>query len=285
MELENKLRKRRMLEALDYIDDDIISSTVKKIKPEDCCADDPVITWRTPLKHWKRYLALMASLLLLSIASPLFNYVAVVIGNLNAGAGLFDSEFDKAVEAFADMSADEIYAEVIKGGWCVQNTGGCLEYGTDLWFDFLSSVEKGECAKVWFADYNDDAYNPDKHGELTNDLPKDIIPGIYLTEITFDGVKFIKETVSCYPHAPDYSTRISESVVKEHLFLYASEDYSNPTENVRFILSNDESVTDEMISKCLLGIDTHLYIDLVADSSSGPTVSKTDYNNYLNWKD
>ena len=111
MELENKLRKRIMLEALDYIDDDIISSTVKKIKPDECRTDDPVITWRTPLKHWKRYLALVASLLLLSMASPLFNYVAVVISNLNAGAGSestesISSEFTETDSPFTTESIE-----------------------------------------------------------------------------------------------------------------------------------------------------------------------------------
>ena len=117
MELENKLRKRIMLEALDYIDDDIISSTVKKITPDDCRTADPVITWRTPLKHWKRYIALVACLLLLSMASPLFNYVAVVISNLNAGAGSestesISSEFTETDSPFTTESIETEQPEV-----------------------------------------------------------------------------------------------------------------------------------------------------------------------------
>ncbi len=105
MELESKLRKRMMLEALDYIDDDIISSTVKKIKTDDCRTDDPVITWRTPLKHWKRYLALVACLLLLSAASPLVNYIAVFISNYSAGVG---SESTEAISSdFTDTEETE----------------------------------------------------------------------------------------------------------------------------------------------------------------------------------
>ena len=92
MELENKLRKRRMLEALDYIDDDIISNTVKKITPDDYRVAESVMTWRTPLKHWRQYLALAACLLLLSISFPLFNYVAVFISNLTGSAGSESTE-------------------------------------------------------------------------------------------------------------------------------------------------------------------------------------------------
>lgn len=111
MELENKMIKRRMLEALDYIDDDIISSTVKKIKPDECRTADPVITWRTPLKHWKRYLALVACLLLLSAASPLVNFVTVVIRNFNPGAGsesteAISSEFTETESPFTTESIE-----------------------------------------------------------------------------------------------------------------------------------------------------------------------------------
>ena len=45
------------------------------------------MTWRTPLKHWRQFVALAACILLLSIASPLVNYIAEVISNFNAGAG------------------------------------------------------------------------------------------------------------------------------------------------------------------------------------------------------
>lgn len=284
MNYEMKMRKRQILDALDYIDDDLISGVLKKIKPDNAPTEEPVRTWRTPFKHSKLYIVLAACLLLLSLASPVASFITRTISNVTSAAGFFESEFDKELDRFSDMSADEIYEEVIKGSWCVQNMGGCLQYGIDLWFSFLNSVEKGERAKVWFALYNDDAYNPDKYLDLTDDMPQSIIPGIYLAEITFDGEKFTKRIVSCYPHAPDYSVKASEYETKEYSFLYASEDYHNPTENVQFILSNDESVTDEMISKCLLGIDTHLYIDLVDDSSTGPTVSKSDYNNYLSRK-
>lgn len=87
MDIEMKLRKRQMLESLDYIDDDLISSTLKKIKPDFAAAEPEKMTWRTPLKHWKRFVALAACLLLLSVASPLVSYIAEVIGGLEFGLG------------------------------------------------------------------------------------------------------------------------------------------------------------------------------------------------------
>ena len=83
------MRKKQMLEALDYIDDDLIAGTLRKIKPETFAntSEPPKMTWRTPFKHWRQFVALAACILLLSIASPLVSYVAEVISNFNAGAG------------------------------------------------------------------------------------------------------------------------------------------------------------------------------------------------------
>jgi hypothetical protein len=50
-------------------------------------ADEPKITWRTPLKHSKIYIALAASLLLLAMASPLVSFFTYVVSNFTAGAG------------------------------------------------------------------------------------------------------------------------------------------------------------------------------------------------------
>lgn len=87
MDIEMKLRKRQMLESLDYIDDDLISSTLKKIKPDFAAAEPEKMTWRTPLKYWRQFVALAACLLLLSVASPLVSYIAEVIGGLEFGLG------------------------------------------------------------------------------------------------------------------------------------------------------------------------------------------------------
>ena len=92
------MRKKQMLEALDFIDDDLIAGTLRKIKPETFAntSEPPPMTWRTPFKHWRQFAALAACILLLSIASPLVNYIAEVISNFNAGAGSSNtSEFLK----------------------------------------------------------------------------------------------------------------------------------------------------------------------------------------------
>ena len=85
---ERVFKDTRLLEALEFIDDEYIASAARyKMKYEAQPAEPPKMTWRTPFKHWKQLAALAACILLLSVASPLVSYIAVVIRDFNAGAG------------------------------------------------------------------------------------------------------------------------------------------------------------------------------------------------------
>ena len=203
MELESKLRKRIMLEALDYIDDDIISSTVKKITPDDCRTDDPVITWRTPLKHWKRYIALVASLLLLSMASPLFNYVAVVISNLNAGAGsesteAISSEFTETDSPFTTESIETEQPEVTTKS----------SYTEPVYQYVVTREEFDEMTKAWKIFRNkDSAYIEKDYKYFTYYYPCSGGTCVYMN---IDGV-----VVFCRHNQEDW---YCEMIVAGHLF-------------------------------------------------------------------
>ena len=85
---EKALNNLKLLDALEYIDDEYIASAARfRMNYEPTPATPPKMTWRTPLKHWRQFVALAACILLLSIASPLVSYIAQVISNFNAGAG------------------------------------------------------------------------------------------------------------------------------------------------------------------------------------------------------
>jgi hypothetical protein len=85
---ERVFKDTRLLEALEFIDDEYIASAARyKMKYEAQPAEPPKMTWRTPFKHWRHIAALAACILLLSIASPLVSYIAEVIRDINAGAG------------------------------------------------------------------------------------------------------------------------------------------------------------------------------------------------------
>ena len=78
---------RRLLAALDYIDQKYIDDVFNIIKEPEADTPVPVRSWRTPLKHSKIYIALAASLLLLAMASPLVSFFTYVVSNFTAGAG------------------------------------------------------------------------------------------------------------------------------------------------------------------------------------------------------
>ena len=87
MSTENAITDRRLLAALDYIDQKYIDDVFNIIKEPEAAGEPEKMTWRTPLKHWRQFAALAACILLLSMASPLVSYIAEVIRNFNAGAG------------------------------------------------------------------------------------------------------------------------------------------------------------------------------------------------------
>jgi len=121
-----------------------------------------------------------ACLILLTAAFPVLNYVLPRIGisiggrGGNAGAGTseleaptqaetqaletedekIDSPYPRAIDAYpADMPAEEIYADVLKGGWVVNYDFSEIEAGEDLWLDFLNKVDRGEPARILIATY------------------------------------------------------------------------------------------------------------------------------------
>jgi hypothetical protein len=243
MDIEMKLRKRQMLESLDYIDDDLISSTLKKIKPDFAAAEPEKMTWRTPLKYWKRFVALAACLVLLSCAIPLISYIlprlGVVFGG-NAGSDEYsdyDPYTDSAVFDYpVDMSAVEIYADVLTGGWLVtyvtdfDSANIKTVAGEGLWEEFHSKVQKGEPAvfrKAFYVEKNN------SRNHLPEGVEPDGNPVISLTEVVYDGEKYYfshRDMLPSYSH--DYS------VVKEYTYLRLSLKM-NERDKQFYFLTND----------------------------------------------
>jgi len=78
---------RRLLEAVEYIDEGMILDALSVLRlPKEECAE-PIQTWKTPFKHWKQFTALAACMVLLAFSAPIFSYFSRVIGNWGAGAG------------------------------------------------------------------------------------------------------------------------------------------------------------------------------------------------------
>lgn len=88
--MEDAFTKRRLLDAIEYIDDKYIASAARyKMKIKPYSSEPPVQTVGGSLKkYWKQYLGLVACLLIVALASPLFILVAQNITSLLAGSSI-----------------------------------------------------------------------------------------------------------------------------------------------------------------------------------------------------
>lgn len=169
MNIQTESNNKRLLEALDHVDIKYVAELVDGLrlpKPED--GRKGIRTFR----HAKQLALIAACTLLLGVAIPTVQYVlpmvnAVLGGNAGAGTEELDSlydtqtidlEFEKALESFSNMSGEEIYAEVLKGGWIVQDVdiSSMFDAGEDIWQEFLISVENTKPITVLFADFSED---------------------------------------------------------------------------------------------------------------------------------
>ena len=105
---------RRLLAALDYIDQKYIDDVFSIIKEPEADSPVPVRSWRTPLKHSKIYVALAASLLLLGMASPLVSFFTYVVSNFTAGAGSGTTEESTKVFENTDHIGEYLYGRYLE---------------------------------------------------------------------------------------------------------------------------------------------------------------------------
>ncbi|MBQ3227203.1 MAG: hypothetical protein IJB43_01335 [Clostridia bacterium] len=109
MNAEIRFKDKRILEALEYIDEEYIDDVFDVLKEPDMT--QKVRVKRSPFRHWKQYLALAACLILLAFATPIFGYVAEFIGSFAAGIGDHTSgiteDSDLGEETFNDIESTE----------------------------------------------------------------------------------------------------------------------------------------------------------------------------------
>ena len=83
------MKDRRLIEALDYIDDEYIASAaLYKMRAEAERARPLAQTaGQSVKKHWKHYLGFVACILALALATPLFTHLPEIINSFAAGWG------------------------------------------------------------------------------------------------------------------------------------------------------------------------------------------------------
>lgn len=85
MNAEMRFKDKRLLEALEYIDEKYIDDVFDFLKEPDIMANENVK--RSPFRYWKHYLGFVACLLVLALATPLFTHLPEIINSFAAGWG------------------------------------------------------------------------------------------------------------------------------------------------------------------------------------------------------
>lgn len=193
---------KRLLGALDYIDERFIAEVTEEYEIFDT-APGAKLPPRARMYRFRQFAALAACLLLLSFASLGVNYVANAVISFAASAGgsntktscdeqesdNIDSPYERAIDAYPeDMPIDEIYADVLKGGWVVSSFLYQSDFieGKKLWDEFLDNVNNGIPDSVLLADYINYYADFSDSGLRINERKKTI----YLMEIVYDGETF-----------------------------------------------------------------------------------------------
>ena len=178
---------KRLLEALNFIDERFIAEVTEDYEIFDAPGEFRY-SRRARFKAYRQFVALAACLILLSAAFPVVVRFASTVVDFIAGRGsesteesqtettseTINSPYERSIDAYPEgMSAEEIYADVIKGGWVVQDSDLSLKFdaGKDIWQNFLYSVDNKIPISILFAHFS---------GSI-----------VRLSEIYFNGVVFV----------------------------------------------------------------------------------------------
>ena len=109
------MKDRRLIEALDYIDDEYIASAALYKMRADAEKHAPLAqtAGQSIKKHWKHYLGFVACLLVLALATPMFTRLPEIINSFAAGWGEGTEEvpylqFSPELEPISQELVDEI---------------------------------------------------------------------------------------------------------------------------------------------------------------------------------
>ena len=131
------MKDRRLIEALDYIDDEYIASAALYKMRSYAESTRPLAqtAGESLKKHWKHYLGFVACLLVLALAAPLFGYLPEIINSFAAGWGE-GSETLKGDETTNGMYDEYILTEddlaQINEAHFLDGIADLIEQGCDL---------------------------------------------------------------------------------------------------------------------------------------------------------
>lgn len=105
------MKDRRLIEALDYIDDEYIASAALYKMRSYAESTRPLAhtAGQSVKKHWKHYLGFVACLLVLALATPLFGYLPEIINSIAASWGEGGETIDLSDTTTEHDSIETVY--------------------------------------------------------------------------------------------------------------------------------------------------------------------------------
>lgn len=205
MKTDSVFDDKRLLGVLDGVDARFISDALEYYD-----SPEPGKTKKARRGLVKRIAALAACVVLCAAAFPMVNYIlprfGVYIGNAGAGKNEYsdyDPYVDSAVFAYPDdMPAEEVYADVLEGGWLVyylsdfNSVNMKTVEGEELWDEFRQKVREGKPALFRKAIYVEKNIGLK---DLPEGMKSDGSSCIELTEVVYDGEKYYYSRREIFP--------------------------------------------------------------------------------------
>ena len=189
----------RLLEALDYIDRDLIAEVINDIKTPDM-SEAYVPGKRSVLKHWRQFVAAAAVLILLSMATPAANFITRMIRDFRAAAGSIATESSELLNTEITEPLEEITDELYENTEELEITASLDTdpiYTEPVYQYVITREEFDEMNAAWKKFRGSESVNIEKkYEDVTYWYPCSGMTCIYKKEA--DVIVFCRHSVMCW---------------------------------------------------------------------------------------
>ena len=242
MSNEKVITDRRLIAALDYIDQKYIDDVFSIIKEPDI-AVEYVPGNKTPFKYWKQFTALAACVVLFAFSAPIFSYFSKVIGNWGAAAGvgtiesseMLNSNLTDPIETEQSFTTESIKTE--------QPIDTTAEH-TQLPFQYVVSREEfDEMTAAWKIFRNrESAYITKTYEEFSYYYPCQYIVCVYKKEA--DVVVFCKHSATCWYGEMTIAGYLFRLPSMEEIWVYKNNEFYSLGQAYELEILDEEDIKE-----------------------------------------
>ena len=161
---------------------------------------------------------------------------------------------EPAVYTALEDIPEDYTVEQAKADGCVVHENGDISSGQEYWEQFLKDANRGKEASVRLANYYE-LGDPSRYGAEYYESIKDEYPKLFLTDLTYDGTQYTVRSIED-----------GEEYVRTYRYLLryegeAETQYATYDSYIRYVLTNDETVTWEELRAGMLSSQFGAYIE------------------------